>query len=194
MIYCCHIQYNAKLLKKAELLCPAWRREKAERLDNQKVRAKSVAAGLLLRYCLGSSAEEITFSEKGKPILTDGRYLSLSHSGDYAACAVSDSPIGVDIQKIVDISPRTIARFCTEFEWEYLNCCKNPKADAIKLWALKESWLKATNSDTASAFRAQFNILANNKISGPEGFCYEIYEDISGYIVAACEKIGVKNL
>ena len=46
----------------------------------------------------------------GAPYLTDGRFLSLSHTKTFAAVALSDTPVGIDIEnyqdKIIRIAPR----------------------------------------------------------------------------------------
>ena len=62
----------------------------------------------------------ISFNSHGKP-LCDFCYFSISHSEEYAVCAFSDRPIGVDIQKIRCISRREKYRFFTEKESRYVN-------------------------------------------------------------------------
>ena len=65
----------------------------------------TLACGLLLIKALKAAAPEflppldISCGKDGKPELVgSGIFFNLSHSGNYAACAVSDSPIGLDIQ------------------------------------------------------------------------------------------------
>ena len=48
----------------------------------------------MIRDICGQSPE-ITVT--GKPVITDG-YISLSHSGQYVVLAVSDTPVGIDIE------------------------------------------------------------------------------------------------
>lgn len=97
-------------------VCPT-RRDKILRCALQEDRARSLAAGLLLRYALeqlGLSYESAEFSEDehGRPVLMQisdcsGQpvdlnchpiFFNLSHSMDYAVVAVATQPIGVDIE------------------------------------------------------------------------------------------------
>ncbi|MGL4369556.1 MAG: 4'-phosphopantetheinyl transferase family protein, partial [Spirochaetota bacterium] len=48
-------------------------------------------------YC----PEDITLSEKGKPVLRGGELgFSVSHCGQWAVCAVSRDPVGADIEAL----------------------------------------------------------------------------------------------
>ena len=190
MVYCCKISRDKDVIAHAFALSSNHRKEKAEKLKNPRVRELSITAGLLLRYCLLKERiddEKVSYSEHGKPFLKDDKlFFSLSHSGEYAACATSKKPIGIDIQKYVDIKERTAARFCTASELEYVKSCAEPDIEKIKLWTLKESYLKASGCSTAEAFAAEFDI-GGDFIRGPEGYIFEIKDDIEGYIIAVCE-------
>lgn len=90
---------------------------------------------------------ELTYDEKGKPHIydIDGRdaiHFSLSHSGDYVACMISDKPCGIDIEKHSEKREyeKIAARICTENEIKNVSS----KEDFYKIWTLKESILKAT--------------------------------------------------
>ena len=81
-------------------------------------------------------------SPRGKPFFAGvtGRWLSLSHSGGYALCALSDDGlVGVDIEIVrphrpglpgYALSPEELAGF--DGSWE----------DFARLWTRKESWCK----------------------------------------------------
>ena len=84
-------------------------------------------------------------SPRGKPRFAgrDGRWFSLSHSGGLALCALSDGPVGVDVELVRPrraglptyvLSPEELARF--DGSWE----------DFYRLWTLKESWCKREDS------------------------------------------------
>lgn len=55
----------------------------------------------VLAASVGGDAAELRFVEDGKPTLLDDPHVhfSLSHTGDFAAVAVSDGPVGVDIER-----------------------------------------------------------------------------------------------
>ena len=188
MLCCCKIEYDKALLQKAFSLCPKWRRDKAENITHDKVFAASVTAGLLLRYCLKERAEEAKTLPNGKPYIESGECFSLSHSGQYAVCAVSQKEIGVDIQQITAVSEKAVNRFCAESELAWLAKSDDRPCDIIRLWALKESYLKASGKSTSEVFDTEF-LIENGKVNGPEGYGFTLSEEISGYIIAVCEKI-----
>lgn len=96
---------NEQYEREINFLCPQ-KRERVSRMRFEDDKKRSLAANLAARRAsadfLGIDEDEIriTCDGSGKP-LCDGCYISLSHSGDYAVCAVSSFPIGVDIEKSV---------------------------------------------------------------------------------------------
>ena len=190
MIYCCKVTENIDTVKSAYSLCDAKRRAKSDRIADERKRALSITAGLLLRYCLfknGVDSHNIKYHENGKPYVEDeDLFFSLSHSGEYAACVTSSKPVGIDIQQIVEIKDRTLSRFCTANELEYLRLSNDSKLDAIRFWALKESYLKASGCSTNQAFCAEFEICGNKIAKAPCGYSFELLDDIEGYVLAVC--------
>ena len=77
--------------------------QKKEISDENKLRAHCLSYLLVdkfLEEVYKIERREIVF-EDGKPVLLDGRkHFSISHSEDFIALAFSDSPCGVDIEKI----------------------------------------------------------------------------------------------
>ena len=87
----------------------------------------------------------IQTKETGKPYFADiPLFFSLSHSGDYVACAVADYEIGLDIQCIRPLDERLVHRCFTPQEQSILRESKNPDNMFTTLWSIKESYLKAT--------------------------------------------------
>lgn len=101
------------------------RQKKTDRLKRTEDRARSVGVGALLRFAVEDATEldfdKLTYTaeEGGKPYFEgDPIYFSLSHSGKYAVCAISDSPIGVDIEEKKELPKRIKGRFANDvFEW-----------------------------------------------------------------------------
>lgn len=94
------------------------------------------------------AAEDIIRPGPGrKPYLRGNPFLfSISHSGEYWACAVGAAPVGLDIQLRQPCNYRDIAsRFFTTEEQDYLR----PRgAEAFfDLWAAKESYIKRRGAD-----------------------------------------------
>lgn len=114
------------------------------------VRRLSLAAGLLLAEAFQSDGrtEQLSRIEKGehgKPYLpNEPFYFNLSHSGEYAACAFGNLPVGIDIQMVKDQIPRHTERILSPEEEAYLQKLSPEEAKFLfyRLWAGKESVIK----------------------------------------------------
>ena len=125
------------------------RREKVLSYKTREDQKRSLAAGLLLEHIIGEkgySGEQIAVGESGKLYLpeVDDFFFSLSHSGEYAACVISDVPVGVDIQQKRETRANIARRFFKCEEAEIIE--KQPKEKQADLffryWTGKESYLK----------------------------------------------------
>lgn len=116
-------------------------------------RQQSFTASLLLdeavRRCFPSVPRplDIAANENGKPYLTAAPdvHFSLSHSAAWAVCAVSDHPVGIDIQQCRPFKPNIADRFFHPDEVQYLSSLSPAERENAfyTLWALKESYVKA---------------------------------------------------
>jgi 4'-phosphopantetheinyl transferase len=81
----------------------------------------------------------------GKPIFRDfpQHHFNLSHSGGWAVCALSDYPVGIDLQKADDRS-RAVSRKFTQEEQDWL--AVHPTEEFYALWTKKEAYLKYTGA------------------------------------------------
>lgn len=127
------------------------RREKTDRYRKLSDRLQSLGAELLLRYGLkraGLSPMPGIFEtgRYGKPYLPGNElFFNLSHSADWVLCAVSESEIGCDIERIRDIPLRAARRFAEEEYGDIRNSGEEEKlVKFFRYWTLKESFLKAT--------------------------------------------------
>lgn len=120
------------------------RRVEKLRLEDDKKRAlaANIAARRAVSDFLGVDADKvkITYADCGKPIC-DGCFISLSHSGDFAVCAVFDSPVGVDIEKLSrNINLELSDKICVNLS-ELTFACNTERL--IELWSVKEACFKA---------------------------------------------------
>lgn len=139
------------------LLTPK-RREEAESFRMEDARLLCCAAGLLLRKVLRVTRdEELVAGPMGKPSLARGGVeFSLSHAGHYAALAVSDWTVGVDVEPIrpPSVLPRKVFTQ-TELDW----LAAHPEAEGFcLLWTRLESALKAEGCGLAGE-RRTFSLL-----------------------------------
>lgn len=126
------------------------RKAKLEKMKNNSLICQSLGAGVLLQLALeecglGEKAERMKTGAHGKPYLEDAAFhFSLSHSGEYAVCAFSDAPIGIDLQRVKETMPRLTSRILTDTEKAYLDALPEGERSLVfyRLWARKESLLK----------------------------------------------------
>ena len=114
---------------------------------------RTVAGEMLARKMISSekkiNEEKIVFrtSEKGKPYTKSVDIcFNISHSDCLVLCAVNDTPIGVDIEKIRDINNSVIKHSCNEKELEYVYENGISKEEKLKrffeIWTYKEACFK----------------------------------------------------
>jgi 4'-phosphopantetheinyl transferase len=129
------------------------RREQALRYRQEIDRRLSVAAFRLLKRALWleyaiPKVPEIIYDHDGKPqFKTSGVKFSLSHCRAAVACAVSDSPVGVDIETMDHYSPELAARVMSQTEVNRINHSPDPALTFTRLWTMKESLFKLTGDD-----------------------------------------------
>lgn len=125
------------------LLTPE-RRKAVEDYQDQAARLRVIGAGLLLRKVLGVERDsDLSHNEYGKPFLAaGGPQFSLSNAGHYAALAVAEMPVGMDIELIKDEYPAVLRRYFLPDELELLD--RAPSDEWFyTLWTRLESLLKA---------------------------------------------------
>lgn len=83
---------------------------------------------------------DVAFTVTGKPFIPDSDFhFSLSHSHGICAVAISDHPVGVDVEQIGTIyPPNMIKRSLTDAEKAVFN------GDFTRLWCRKEAVAKMT--------------------------------------------------
>lgn len=114
-------------------------------------RRQGIGAELLLIHALRSLDPSFLLPlsiEKepcGKPYLRDSKlFFSLSHSRSFAACAVSDTPVGIDLEGERPMHEPVLRRCFSEQEQALIRRADRPDFAFIQLWTQKESYLKAT--------------------------------------------------
>lgn len=147
------------LYEKIFSLMPPERRKKYGRgIKTYRYEGVACYALLLFAACAkGLKRKELTFSyeKNGKPMIDDF-FFNFSHCSDCVICAVSDGPVGADIQAECKASLSVINKYCTPGEQEKLKA----GMPFNRLWTQKEAIVKYTGEGIAAL----------------EGLC-----DLSGY-------------
>ncbi|TRW68976.1 4'-phosphopantetheinyl transferase family protein [Lactococcus lactis] len=89
--------------------------------------------------------ESFSYNQYGKPSISAPKiHFSISHSGKYIVCALSEKNIGVDIQQNIDDFSDVIDSL-NSHESEYLKTLTNKNEltkNFFNIWTIKESYLK----------------------------------------------------
>lgn len=114
----------------------------------------SLAGDLLLDYGLKefygiTKRPNVLYGKYDKPYFKNTKIdFNISHSGDYTICAIGNSPVGIDIQKMDDIAKEQIMLIAKQFfssdEAKLLDTVDNKIDLFYSFWCLKESFVKYT--------------------------------------------------
>ena len=177
----------------AEERLSEYRRNKARR--KRKVE-ESLAAGLLLDYALrayGLCERDMEYAKNmhGKPFFKNYPDIkfSLSHSGGYALCAVSDCEAGVDIEKYRDTKTalEIAKRYFTAAEYEYVKNYGDTKQIFFKLWTRKESLLKAIGTGIAGGL-SSYEVLDDEITVGDTKFYFSDFDKFENISITVCAR------
>ena len=120
-------------------------------------RRQGIGAELLLIHALRSWKGDFPLPPMletepgGKPFLSGTPiHFSLSHSGEIAACALCDVPMGIDVETERPLKEPLLRRCFSEREQRLILASEYPAASFTALWTRKESYLKATGEGLRS--------------------------------------------
>ncbi len=177
--------------------------ERYKKMQKYRFRAdaiRSLFAEVLLRYGLkkdlGLEGMEIEFEKNdyGKPELKKNKqiHFNVSHSGDWVVCAISDQPVGVDVELEKEHDLQIAKRFYGKKEYDALLKSKNQKELFITFWTLKESYVKAEGKGLSIPFESFAFTMQEKNISleVDEKPCntyeFQTYPIAEGVQVATC--------
>ncbi|MCB0397685.1 MAG: 4'-phosphopantetheinyl transferase superfamily protein [Flavobacteriales bacterium] len=102
-----------------------------------------LATRCLLRRMVGPG-HEIAYQPSGKPDLTNTeKYISVSHTSEYAAVMLSHSPVGIDLERRDRTVTPVVPRFLSTTEQKVLNNVNTPHPSSHLLaWCAKEALYK----------------------------------------------------
>ena len=147
---------------------PDWRREKALRFKHEQGRKECTFAYLLLCQALQETYgidEQPSFliGEHGKPELVFNLNLNpndnlnpnlnlnlkpihfnISHCKQAIACALSERPVGVDVESIGRYSESLARHVLSPEEFAFVSSAPDPQIPFTRLWTQKEAIVKLT--------------------------------------------------
>ena len=140
------IDLDAALLEMTEQ-----RRAKVLAFKHEQGRKLSAAAYMLLCKALREEygidePPVFDYSEHGKPSIVGHPeiYFNLSHCRSVASCVVSSSPVGVDVEEVREFKDSLARYVLNDDEYAMVSSSSQPAREFIRLWTMKESYLKLT--------------------------------------------------
>lgn len=82
------------------------------------------------------------YNDYGAPYIKGGPHFSISHCKRGIAVAVSENPIGIDIEAIRTFSPELMRKTMNEDEQLRITSSAIPEVEFIRFWTQKEALLK----------------------------------------------------
>ena len=140
----CSEQEVARLLP----LVSAQRREQALRFTHLFGRYCCLKSYEMLQQLLASapytlhSTPTFDYNEYGAPSIKNGPYFSISHCKSGIAVAVSNQPIGIDIEVVRSLKVDLVKKTMDSLEQEAILSASQPDWAFTRLWTRKEAFLK----------------------------------------------------
>lgn len=138
------------------------------------------ATFLLLREA--KLENKLQYNEFGKPVLGDGRFISISHDKNFVGFVIHDKEIGLDIQTVEERIHRIAQKFCNEAELSQFRTTEERTA----IWCTKEAIFKFFGTDVP--FAESITVTSINWDSE------EIIANYSGVHGARIFSLKLKNL
>ena len=128
------------------------RQKTKQNADNMLIGEILAKVAIKKTFGIDISKQEFVCNEYGKPYLLNypDVHFNISHSGQYVACAVSDKPVGIDIQKISEYNPAVAKRVCSVQELKCIESSTDKSSEFIKLWTQKEAVIKMHGTGIAN--------------------------------------------
>lgn len=168
------------------------RRTKADACRQRSDRLCAIAADHLAREGLaeacGVELAAIRFrrTERGKPYAAGlDAHFNISHSGDLVVCAVSDRPVGIDVEKIRPVRSKLTGKVCTPEELRYIQeapgwgemLTGEAMCRFFRIWTGKEAYFKWMGTGITDL--KSFDTLDHIRNGGTfqlDGYMVSIYE------------------
>lgn len=151
-------QISEETVQELLLQLPQWRREAMLRFKHLAGRREGAAAFLLLQQALReecglTEVPPFSYTEHGKPFLQDYPHIhfNLSHCRTAVLCALSDRPVGVDVERIRTARPDLVRYTMNTDEQRQIFSSVQPDLEFTRLWTRKEAVVKLTGEGVGNA-------------------------------------------
>jgi 4'-phosphopantetheinyl transferase len=166
------------------------RREQALRYRHELGRRQCALAYLLLKRALHegygiTGNPRFNYGEHGKPLLADypDIHFSLSHCREAVACAVSDRPVGIDVESIGRYREQLAAYTMSEDERAAIAAAASPEVAFTRLWTMKEALLKCSGQGIVDGLKTVLEGVDENLfttvVDPSERYVYTVFPAVS---------------
>ena len=124
------------------------RKEHIDRLRRKEDKTRSLAGEILAQALLkehyGIRTAKLHRHTSGQPYFSGcDLHISICHCDQMVACAISDKPVGMDIERIRPVNLKLCRHVCTPEEAEYVLGCEDDSAFRFfEVWTAKEAYFK----------------------------------------------------
>lgn len=159
------------------------RREQALKFRHENGQRLSLAVFLLLMEGLRKeygilSPPVFDYTTDGKPYIANHPdiHFSFSHSGKVALCALSNQPVGADVEVPRKITPSLISYTMNDIEISQINGSSNPTMKFLYFWTRKEALLKLTGKGISNNMKQVLEDAGNYQLETlqTENYLYSI--------------------
>lgn len=177
--------------------------DKLSRFHHQEDLIRGLVGDLLVRKVISETlavpVKRIVFGTNsyGKPYLAipdnNSFHYNVSHSGDWVVCAIDDSPVGIDIERIQPVQLEISRRFFAREEVEFIE--QAPSDDQkqerfFAVWTAKESYIKAIGQGLSHSLN-NFSTVREGSVEGLRVFDHcdwylKAYSLDDSYALAVC--------
>ena len=135
-------------------------RDKKER---EHIAGLNLCKEMISKY-FGTDDPHFLLNDYGKPYIDkEGVYFNISHSKGRVACAVSDTPVGIDIEKLTEKNDTDIKNFAKRYfvenEIALLEKENYSSLAFYKIWTGKEAYSKMLGSALSKNLKIDTTVL-----------------------------------
>ena len=167
------------------------RREQAVKFKHELGQRLCVLAYQLLKQGLSEvyGIEEnpvFEYNEHGKPSIIGHPEIcfNLSHCKEAAICAISDQPVGVDVESVRSFNESLVRYTMNEDEIRQIESSEDQAVAFIRLWTMKESAMKLIGTGISNDMK---------HVLQQEGLNFETFVDAQSRFVYSICRFIVKN-
>lgn len=169
-------------------LIPAYYADKFKRISGENRYQELLAGYMLYRYLGITSDEQLVRSEHGKPDIAPGyrcdikAHFNLAHSGSYVVLAISDCPVGVDIERKDRLNWKVARRILRADQLAKLESYKDDakmlQCEFTKYWTQYEAIMKLIGTGFAGEL---------DEAAMREHEKHVVFKELDGYVIAIAQ-------